>query len=295
MNRNNTLFSTFEIDYSRVENLLYEELNLFVAGYDIQPIPAVQEMRAFFIAWMAVFFSEVISENFVEILTKRITNYRSDPDFETRGWMRLLPLDVALYAITGNINWLRLCIANIDHHTYSLRGIVLESLSLVANKLSFYDTELQIRTENNIRNQHHLCDWGVILLLATNGSREEKIRLLKKWHKEFGEKSWAYHVIDNILNGKSVPNTYFSGLMQEIQLYITQRLICKPTNIRKGSQQLHIEYYDSVNSDESGENSDQDLNIQNEWALGTLEKVSERFKKNMLFRQEINLKEFLDN
>jgi len=295
MNKDKTLFNTFEIDYTRVENLVYEELNLFVAEYEIQPIPVVQEMRAFFIAWIAVFFPEVISKDFTEILTKRITDYRSDSDFNTKGWIRLIPLDVALFAITDNSDWLDVCITNIDHHSSVNRELVLESLSLIANKLSFHDRELLRRTENNLRNQHGLCDWGVILLVAAKGNSDEKLRLVRQWRDEFGEESWAYHIFDSILNGKSLPNTFFFGLMHERLLYVTLRLICKVSNMKTDSEQLYLGIDDNINSRGSEHFNSQDRLFPKDWASGVLDKVWDRLDSHIFFKQEINLQVLLDN
>lgn len=296
MNKNKSLFNAFEIDYSRIEGTLYEELNLFIANYQIQPMPVVQEMRAFFIAWVTVFFPEVISKDFTEKLKTFIEDHRTDSNFQTNGWLRLLPLDVALFAITENTDCLDVCIANIDHHRSVFRDYVMESLSLVADRLSFNDPELQYRTKSNIKKRQSIDYEELILLIATKGSKDEKLHLVQEWQEEFRKEPWSNEVLESILICASIPNSYFFPNFHKRQIYILLRLFCKVPEQKKGnSEQLHLAIDDEVKQNESARLENQSRLFPKDWASGVLDKVCDRLNSHILLKPEINMQELLDN
>jgi hypothetical protein len=60
--------SAANVSIDRVQGVLWNQLEEFEAGYDQDPIPENQDLRALSIAWIAVFVEEAVSASFVEAL-----------------------------------------------------------------------------------------------------------------------------------------------------------------------------------------------------------------------------------
>ena len=126
--------SKANISLDRVQRVLWSQLERFQTSYDENPIVESQDLRALSIAWIAVFLEEAVPPSFLETLMEVVLRLRARADFSHRGWHCLAPMDVALFALTGDRDWLFYVATNLDHHSSVLRRFVVNSFALIANR-----------------------------------------------------------------------------------------------------------------------------------------------------------------
>ena len=211
----------------RIERLLEDEMNTFTSAFSVQPVPEVQDLRAALIAWFAVFLPEAVPATFVQKLQEFVVEVRSHPDFTTRGWYRTLFLDVALFALQNDMEYLDICRRNFAHGTRALRIAVMEALAFVADRLSFSDQLLREGAERNLDTVHCSCEWSTALYMTARASAAEKRAWLKNWLSlEKFMNTDQEHTLRQLADGDFVPNPVFLEFFNYVQQYVSVRLAC---------------------------------------------------------------------
>src|SRR6266446_298585 len=89
------------LDLKAIRSLLWEELSDWRRDMDKTPITEEQDLRAFFIEWIAAFLPEIVVCEFVKELRFVAEKCRAASNYQTHGWHRILPIDVALFLLEG--------------------------------------------------------------------------------------------------------------------------------------------------------------------------------------------------
>jgi hypothetical protein len=137
-----------------------------------------------------------------------------------------LPLEAALYALTGKESWLDTIRFNLDHHKLSLREIVTESLVLVADRLVF-DAEMRKRIAHNLEVAHNFCEWPVILFANSKGDPFQKRQQIQSWLDSFDGNPDEREVLENLARGHWVRNPFLHRLLRT-QQFLNLRLAGPP-------------------------------------------------------------------
>jgi hypothetical protein len=214
---------SFPLNDERLSQVLRSEFELWVNHFGHSPVPESQDLRAFFIQWFAVFAPELFGHDFRQEMGNFIHDIRMRDDFRYKGWYEILPLDTALYALQGDIDWIRMARFNFDHHKSDLRSFVLESLLLIVDKLEFQDTELLSRTALNLGSRQFGCEECVIFLAMTQGSPEAKRNQIGQWLDRFNLNE--HQTLKRLADGDFILNPFLDRL-NWVARYILLRLAC---------------------------------------------------------------------
>lgn len=206
--------------------LLDSEFTAFKRDYH-QAITEQQDLRALLLAWFALFLPEAFSSNLVTRMLEFRLAASEEEDYRNRGWYCLLPLDVALYTLEGDLSLIQNHRYNFDHHKSSIRNVVLYTLGLVAHRLSFGDEELLSRCANNLAHSQGQCEWAAILVLLGNGSAAAKRETLKTWLNSYRLNADNCQLLSELLERGYVSNAYFGGYLDWITRYVTVRMMCQ--------------------------------------------------------------------
>lgn len=212
----------------QLKRLLRIEVALFVR--DIRkPMTEVRRLRGLLIAWMAVF----IPEAFPEQLWRRLMIFRrrcyQTADFRFELGHRILPLDVAAFAMYGDINQLQTHRLNYDHHNASIRFWIRMTLALVANRLPFPDSELVARSTTNLEVFHAGGEEGAILALLGPGEVQAKQRTLKEWIQTSARhRVRPRRLLELQATGSTELPPGFRLMLSEITNYVALRLLSWP-------------------------------------------------------------------
>jgi hypothetical protein len=197
--------STASISLDRVQRVLWNQLEHFQIGFDEHPIPENQDLRALSIAWIAVFLKEAVPPSFVETLMALVLRFRARADFSNFGWYRVSPLDIALFASTGDRAWLCDVASNLDHHKRSLRRFVVNSFALVANRVTF-DREMLDRTAHNLQVRHSGCEELAVLFATSDLTNAEKKKQISQWLSQFRLNPHEEECLRHLAAGEYVVN-----------------------------------------------------------------------------------------
>ena len=214
------------LDRDRVERVLWSIWAEYRRDFQVHPINEIQDLRAFSVLWAAVFVPEAISPLFQRSLTRSAQQYRERADYGNFCWFRVLPLEAALYALTGDEWWLSNVRANLDHQNSSLRTTTIESLALLADRVEF-DAETLRRIARNLEMRHFFCEWPVILFAVSKESSKHKRRQLEQWLQAYEMNPSERTVLEMLARGEFVENP-FLHLSLRIQQYLTLRMACAP-------------------------------------------------------------------
>lgn len=197
-----------ELDIVRLGLLVRQELAQFHSHFSERPVTELQDLRAFFVAWMAVFLPEVFDRPMVQSLTDRIDSYWQQDCFRYSGWYKTSPLEVAAYSLTQDYRYLGVCLANIDHHNSHLRPLVITSLSLIANQLAFSNEELLSRTLNNLKVGQDATGC-IAILLAACGEALNKHDVFAHWLTlDYEPRSSDWDCVQSIVAGDNIANPF---------------------------------------------------------------------------------------
>ena len=218
----------FPIDQEKLSKVLKSEFELWVHDFDQRPIPRSQELRAFFIQWFAVF----VPECFEQLLVKEISAFayeaKQHVDFRRSKWYELLPVEVALYALSSDSSWINMARANLNHHNSSLRSLVLESLLLVVDRLRFDDPYLLAPVRDNLEWWHMGAEDTAIFLCMAQGDPAMKQTQIKQWLDQVNMSTNAREKLQALSDGEFVPNPFLHHVTQ-LTCYILLRLASQET------------------------------------------------------------------
>jgi hypothetical protein len=216
--RDVSIVTNAKIDPDRFQRLLWRELGEFEENFGQDPVTEGQDLRALSIAWAAVFLPEALSPSFVQRLASLVLELRSRDDFRNYGWYCLPPLDVALFALTDNREWLSYVVSDLDHHKRELRAFVINSFALVANRVNF-EGELLDRIAHNLEVVHMGCEEPVILFAVSNQKAADKTEQISKWLAKYSLNPDEEECLRNLSTGKFVVNPFLANFLW-IQQYV---------------------------------------------------------------------------
>ena len=172
---------SFPINKEKLCKVIRSEFELWVNNFGTRPVTEAQELRAFFVQWFAVFAPECFERPLIKEISAFAYETRQHDKFNSRLWYELLPIEVALYALSLDSSWIDVARANLNHHNSRLRMFVLESLLLVADKLRFDDPYLLDPITDNLRIRHMGSGQTVLFLTMAQGEPETKQSQVKQW------------------------------------------------------------------------------------------------------------------
>lgn len=207
--------------------LLDSEFNAFEQHY-LQTITEQQDLRALLLTWFALFLPEAFSPSLIARLKEFRFAASKETDYASHGWYRLLPLDVALYAIEGDIQLIQNHRLNFDHHKSSIRSVVVRTLGQVAHRLTFGDEELLARCANNLAVMHGQCEWAAVVVLLGKGSAAVKREALKAWLDRYTLNDNERQFLSELLETGYMSNDYLGGYLYWVTRYVAVRVMSQP-------------------------------------------------------------------
>lgn len=212
---------SFLINQERLPKILKSEFEFWVHNFGQRPIPEAQDLRAFFIQWFAVFAPECFEQSLVKEISGFACEMKQHVDFRRSKWYELLPIEIALYALSSDSSWIDIARANLNHHNSGLRMFVLESLLLVVNKLRFDDSHLLAPITDNLERWHG-GDTALFLSMAQGDSEMKHIQI-KRWLDQVNMSPQDREKLQALSNGEFLPNPFLHYLVR-FTCYISLRL-----------------------------------------------------------------------
>lgn len=221
----------FPINQEKLSRVLKSEFELWVHNFGQGRIPRSQELRAFFIQWFAVFVPECFEQPLVKEISAFAYETKQHVDFRRSKWYELLPIEVALYALSSDSSWINMARANLNHHNSSLRSLVLESLLLVVDKLRFDDPYLLAPVTDNLERWVFYDTDTVLFLCMAQGEPEMKQIQIKRWLDQVNMSTNAREKLQALSDGEFVPNPFLHHVTQ-LTCYILLRLASQETPLQ---------------------------------------------------------------
>ena len=214
--------SPLSIDLSRIAAICDEEWQSFFDDMDITPVPQRQDLRGFFLNWVAVF----IPEAFPASLQSTMCTWM-EPQLDTRdstwGYVRPPLIGSTLFALTGNRRWLQVQFDNFADGGSLVRSFFHKSLALVAPRISF-DPELLRRMDFGMKNVYFYMDVPLALYAVSQRDTDEKLIDLKRWQEGFMN-SEEKAAVEGYLKCIPVPNPLQHWLLEKMS-YVGMRIGC---------------------------------------------------------------------
>ena len=217
---------SLSIDLSRIAAICEEEWQSFLDEVVIDPIPERQDLRAFFLNWVAVF----VPEAFPSSLTSQMATWMEEHEAKDEtvwGFAKPPLIGAALFALTDSPYWLRVQIRNFDYGGSQLRSFLHNTLALVAPRMSF-DPELTARLDYGLKIPYFMMDTPLVLYAVSKGDPELKLSNLKKWREDYFMNTAEEETVDRFLKGDPASNPLQSWLLRNTS-YAALRIGCYPT------------------------------------------------------------------
>ena len=130
------------VDRSRIGAICEEEWESFLSDYDETPVPDVQDRRAFFLNWIAVFHREAFPNSLQAQMATWLVKQFAQAD---AGWSFVRPplIGSTLFALTDERYWLQIQVDNFADGGSLVRSFLHKSLALVAPHVKFDDRLLR--------------------------------------------------------------------------------------------------------------------------------------------------------
>lgn len=209
----------------RLDVLVRQEIMDFRRGFEKQPVPAEQDLRAGAVAWVAAFVPEAIARELRELLFLTCDGAREGPDFDHHGWYRTIYLDVAGYLLSGDAAWLDVLIANIDHHASQLRSSLYGPLGLAAPRLKLTHPELVLRVESNLRKHHFYNDSLMCVFCQFQAEPGTRLAQLEYWRAHIDLTPQDIATVETLINRQRLSNGLVFDEYAEISRYLFCRLL----------------------------------------------------------------------
>ena len=222
---------SFLINQVNLSRVLKSEFELWVHNFGQRPIPEAQDLRAFFIQWFAVFAPECLEQSLVEEISTFAYETKQHRDFRRSKWYELLPIEIALYALSSDSSWIDIARANLNHHNSRLRMFTLESLLLVVEKLHFHDPYMLAPVTDNLKTWHMGSAESVLFLCMTQGDSETKQIQIKRWLDQVNMSPQDREKLQALSDGEFVPNPFLHYVVR-FTCYISLRLISHEALLR---------------------------------------------------------------
>ena len=213
---------SFLINQVKLSRVLKLEFELWVHNFDQRPIPEAQDLRTFFIQWFAVFAPECFEQSLVKKISTFAYEMKQHLDFRRSKWYELLPIEIALYALSSDSSWIDIAGANLNHHNSGLRMFTLEYLLLVVDKLHFHDPYMLAVVTDNLECGHTGAGDTALFLSMAQGEPEIKQTQIKQWLDQ-AMNSFDCEELQKLAHGDHVPNPFLHYVVRFI-CYISLRL-----------------------------------------------------------------------
>ena len=230
--------SPLSIDLSRIAAICDEEWQSFLDDMDATPVPQRQDLRGFFLNWVAVFIPQAFSASLQSTMCAWM-----EPQLETRdsscGYVRPPLIGSTLFALTGNRRWLQVQFDNFADGGSQVRNFFHKSLALVAPRISF-DQELLRRMDFGMKSVYFYMDVPLALYAVSQGDTDEKLANLRRWQGSFMNAA-EKEVVDGFVGDQLVGNPLLPWLM-EMTTYVALRLGCFPDAAREVMLPLGVNF-----------------------------------------------------
>ena len=217
--------SLLSIDLSRIAAICEEEWQAFLDDIGIDPIPERQDLRAFFLNWVAVFVPEAFPSSLTSQMAAWMEEHQAT-DETVWGFAKPPLIGAALFALTDSPYWLRVQIRHFDYGGSQLRSFLHNTLALVAPRISF-DSELIARLDHGLKVPYFMMDTPVVLYVVSKGDPELKLANLKKWRESYFMNTAEEETVDRLLKGDPARNPLQSWLLRNTS-YAALRIGCYP-------------------------------------------------------------------
>jgi hypothetical protein len=212
------------IDRSRIGSVCEEEWASFLDDNHLIPVPEQQDLRGFFLNWVAVFLPDA----FPTSLQPRLSAWM-EQQFDQLDSCYVKPplIGSTLFALTDDRHWLRIQLNNFADGGSQVRNFFHKSLALVAPRITF-DSELLRRLDLGMKAVYFYMDVALTLYTVAQGDTEEKLVNLRRWQKGFlnGREKAA---VDGFIEGLPVRNPLLFWLTENLA-YVALRIGCLPTS-----------------------------------------------------------------
>jgi hypothetical protein len=217
--------SPLSIDLSRIGAICEEEWQSFLDDIDIDPIPERQDLRAFFLNWVAVFVPEAFPSSLTGQMAAWMGEHEST-DETVWGFAKPPLIGATLFALTDSPYWLRVQTSNFDYGGSQLRNFLHKTLALIAPRMTF-DSDLVARLDHGLKVPFFMMDTPLVVYAVTKGDAAEKIANLKKWRDAYSMNTAEAETVDRLLKGDPAENPLQSWLLRNTS-YATMRIGCYP-------------------------------------------------------------------
>ena len=221
--------SPLSIDLCRIGAICEEEWQSFLDEVNIDPIPERQDLRGFFLNWVAVFVPEAFPSSLTGQMAAWMGEHEST-DETVWGFAKPPLIGATLFAMTDNPYWLRVQTSNFDYGGSQLRNFLHRTLALIAPRMSF-DSELIARLDHGLRIPFLMMDTPLVLYAVTKGDSAEKRANLKKWRDAYFMNTAEAETIDRLLKNDAADNPLQPWLLRNTS-YATMRIGCYPVAAR---------------------------------------------------------------
>jgi hypothetical protein len=225
------------LDIRRINAVLQDALDAFRRSFVNNPFINVCSREASFIAWLAVFAPEALSDA-TKTLLRKTFDEAERIDEKHFSEIERLNLRIAIYGCTKDASWLQLHLDNLGHANFGVRDIIRESLLIVADDLFFFEPSLQGSIECSLQFRHRRRLDTVALAVVGRADRLSKILKLKEWLDRYDLDKWEREYIQVLCGGGSVPNHFLGSLFRQ-QSYVFHRHTCKPGIAEEESPNRH--------------------------------------------------------
>ena len=216
--------SPLSIDSNRVAAICQEEWQSFLEDVDITPIPERQDLRGFFLNWVAVFLPDAFPTSLQQEMSAWMAP-RLDTQDATWGYVRPPLIGSTLFALTGDRGWLQVQFDNFADGGSQVRSFLHRSLALVAPKVTF-DSELLGRLDFGMKHAYFFMDIPLALYAVSQGDKNEKLESLKRWQAGFMNAA-EKEAVEGYLNGRLVANPLQHWISEKMS-YVALRMACFP-------------------------------------------------------------------
>jgi hypothetical protein len=208
-----------------INRLFQAEITAFRRGFEEDPVPLQQDLRAGAVAWLAVFAPEAINAESRRLLRVTCEAEAEFVDYDEAGWYRTVYLHVAEFALSGDVKWLEVLVTNLDHRSSELRSSLHAPLGLVVPRLKLTFPGLCPKVERNLVLGHFYNDSLLCLFYCAQGSAVLKLAHLLRWRERIRLVPQDIETIDEAIKGGPLRNTVIADEYAKICRYLLCRLV----------------------------------------------------------------------
>ncbi len=220
-----------------INGFLHSELELFKKSFNepIPMIPEIQDFRGLAIAWVCYYFKLLIDEENRINITNYVEEIYALEYNNPRIQYQIMALEAAAFILTKRQHFATKLLSKCSGHR-SARYHVLESAAIICPQINFYNSQIRISVESNIKFGQVTWKESTILYLNTNGSAAKKIEWAKK--QSLNCSDYQKEFFDGLLEGnRFYKSSFFVSAMSHAKSYFIFKVMSNPI-LRKTEQTL---------------------------------------------------------